>query len=181
MKKKTVLIGVTGSIAAYKACELVRALTKKGIEAVCVMTKEAREFLTPLTLQALSGNKVYEDMFEAPEKHEIRHISLAERADLIVIFPATANVIAKLAAGICDDLLTCTVVAARCPAILAPAMNTAMYENAITKDNIKRLKKYGFHFIGPSSGRLASGAEGVGRLADIHSVMKAAAGLLKLK
>ena len=178
-KKKTVLLGVTGSIAAYKACEATSALTKKSMEVLCVMTKASREFLTPLTLQTLSGNKVYEDMFEIPEKHEIRHISLSERADLILICPATANIIAKIAHGICDDLLTCTVLSAKCPVLIAPAMNERMYNNKITQDNISRLKKSGFHFIGPISGHLACGSKGMGHLAGLDSIMKAATGLLK--
>jgi len=179
MKKKTVLLGITGSIAAYKACDAIRALTKKGAEVLCVMTKEAREFLTPLTLQTLSGNKVYEHMFEIPEKREIRHISLADTADLILICPATANIIAKIAQGMCDDLLTCTVLSAKCPVLLAPAMNERMYNNKITRDNITRLKKFGFHFVGPTSGRLACGSKGLGHLADLGSIIRATTGLLK--
>jgi len=179
MKHKTVLLGITGSIASYRACDVIRALKKKGADVICVMTKEAREFITPLTLETLSGNKLYEDMFELPEKREIYHISLAEKSDLILICPATANVIAKLACGICDDLLTCTALASKCEVLIAPAMNDNMYNNKITRENITRLEKRGVHFVGPSVGRLACGYEGVGHLADTETIIKTAAKLLK--
>ena len=146
MKKKNIVIGITASIAAYKACDLITHLKKKGHNVICIMTREAGEFVTPLTLETLSGNKVYEDMFKLPDTRDIAHVSLADKADLIVICPATANIIAKLASGLCDDLLTATVISSTAPVLIAPAMNDKMYKNKITRRNIETLKKAGYKY-----------------------------------
>lgn len=172
MKAKTVIIGITGSIAAYKACGLISALRKKGREVICVLTGEAGEFVTPLTLETLSGNKVYRDMFELPDRREVAHVSLAKRADLIVLCPATANIIGKLAGGICDDLLTCTVISSAGPVLIVPAMNERMYRHKIVQKNIRELEKTGYKFIHPIRGRLACGTVGEGHLADPGNIMK---------
>jgi phosphopantothenoylcysteine decarboxylase/phosphopantothenate--cysteine ligase len=179
MKKKTVIIGITGGIAAYKACDAINHLRKKRYNVICIMTREAEEFVTRLTLETLSGNKVYQNMFELPETREIAHISLAEKAGLIVICPATANIIAKLASGICDDLLTTTVISSEAPVLIAPAMNDKMYKNKITQRNIETLKKAGYKFIDPIRGRLACGNVGVGHLADLTAILKRIEKILK--
>lgn len=167
-----IVLGVSGSIASYKAADLVCAFVKRGLEVFVIMTKEAREFIAPLTLQTLSGNKVYCDMFEMPEEWDTKHISLAKKADLILIAPATANVIGKLANGICDDLLSCAVIASKAPVLIAPAMNDAMYNNKIVQENISRLKKAGYKFIGPKVGRLACGDVAIGCMADVEVIVK---------
>jgi phosphopantothenoylcysteine decarboxylase len=172
MAKKTIVLGVTGSIASYKAADLTSGLTKKGHEVFVIMTKEAVEFIPPLTLQTLSGNKVYSGMFDIPEEWDAKHVSLAKKADIIFIAPATANVIGKLSCGICDDLLTCTVTASKAPVLIAPAMNEAMYNNKIVQENIARLKKIGYKFVGPKAGRLACGDVGLGCLADVETIIK---------
>lgn len=171
-KKKTIIVGVTGSIASYKAADIVSGLVKKGAEVFVIMTKEAMEFVSPLTFQALSGNRVYSDMFSTPEEWDVKHVSLAKKADIIVIAPATANVIGKLSAGICDDLLTCTVIASKAGVLIAPAMNDAMYGHRVVQENIARLKKLGYKFVGPRTGRLACGDTGMGCLADVGGILK---------
>lgn len=167
-----VIVGVTGSIAAYKACEIVCLLAKEGMETQAILTAEAREFITPLSLQTLSRNKVLTDMFELPEEWNPVHTSLADKADAVLIAPATANIIGKLAAGICDDLLTCVVYATKAPVIIAPAMNDRMYNHPILQENIARLKKLGYQFIGPAKGRLACGRNAVGCLADTGDIVR---------
>lgn len=179
MKKKTIVLGITASIAAYKACDLVSALKKKGYDVICIMTSHAKHFVTSLTLETLSGNKVYDDMFTLPEKRETVHISLAELADLVVIFPATANIIGKLASGISDDLLTCTVISTKSPVLIAPAMNTNMYKHKITEKNINELKKIGYKFIGPEKGHLACGCVGVGHIKDTRETVERIEKILK--
>jgi len=179
MKVKTILLGITGSIAAYKACGLITRLVKKGYNVICVTTAEAEEFITALTLETLSGNKVYRDMFRLPEKREIAHVSLARKADVIVICPATANIIAKLASGICDDLLTSTVISSTSPVLVAPAMNDKMYRNKITRRNMQELKKAGYAFIDPVRGQLACGYVGLGHLADTGHIIKKIEKILK--
>lgn len=173
MKKsaKTVILGVTGSIAAYKACELTSLLRKEGFNVRALLTKEGKEFVTALTLRTLSQNKVIADMFESPEEWNPVHTSLAEEADLILIAPATANIIAKLASGICDDILTCTIFASDAPVLIAPAMNDKMYEHKIVQENIAKLKKAGYRFIGPIKGHLACGCEAVGHIADLSDII----------
>ncbi|MDD5465616.1 MAG: flavoprotein [Candidatus Omnitrophica bacterium] len=171
--EKNIILGVTASIAIYKACELVRMLKKCGFTVNVVMTKEAQELIKPVVFQALSGNRVYRGgIFDEQDTWEIEHISLAEKADLILIAPATANIIAKLACGICDDLLSCTVCASRARVLIAPAMNENMYKNKITQSNIAKLKSRGYKFIGPVSGMLACGAAGVGCLAETEEIVK---------
>jgi phosphopantothenoylcysteine decarboxylase/phosphopantothenate--cysteine ligase len=173
MPKKTVVLGVTGSIACYKAADIVSGLVKKGYDVSVVMTEEAEKFVTPLTFQTLSGSRVYSGMFEIPEEWDAKHISLAKKAGVIVIAPATANIIGKLACSICDDLLTCTVTASRAPVLIAPAMNDVMYNNKIVQDNIAKLKKTGYRFVGPKAGRLACGDVAIGCLADVEDIIKA--------
>jgi len=170
---KHVIVGITGSIAAYKACDLITLYRKNGYDVTCIMTREAGHFITPLTLETLSGNKVLEDMFALPENRSPQHIARAEKADLIVVYPASANVIGKAAHGICDDLLTCTILATRAPVLFAPAMNDRMYTHAAVQDNIASLKKTGYKFIGPVKGRLASGRVGIGHVADPEEMLLA--------
>ncbi len=166
LDNKTIVLGVTGGIAAYKAVELVRLLTKSGATVQVIMTRSATEFVTPLTFQTLSGNPVHTDLFNLYQEQEIGHISLADRADLLLIAPATANIIGKIANGLADDLLTTTVMATKAPVLLAPAMNVNMYENPIYRDNENRLRRLGYHFIDAESGSLACGWNGSGRLAQ---------------
>ena len=173
MRKKRIILGVTGSIAAYKAGEVISALKKGGIDVTVIMTRQAGHFITPLTLQTLSGNKVYEDMFSPVADWGPRHISLAEAADLILICPAAAELIGKLSAGICDDLLSCVVMASRARVLICPAMNENMYLNPIVSKNIKFLKKTGYKFIDPVYGRLACGSTGIGHLALLETIIQA--------
>jgi len=169
---KTVIVGVTASIAAYKACEIVNLLRKESFDVRIIMTKDALEFITPLTLQTLSGSKVMTDIFELPDKRSPLHTSLADSASLILIAPATANVIGKLANGICDDLLTCVTYASRAPVLIAPAMNENMYNHKIVMANIAKLEKIGYLFIGPVKGRLACGHDGKGHIAPVPEIIK---------
>jgi len=171
-EKKNVLLGVTGSIASYKACERIRLLQKKGYSVRGAMSRDAKWFVTPLTLETLTGKKVASKMFQLPETRDPAHISLADEADLILIAPATADIIGKIAAGICDDILTCTVCASDCPVVFAPAMNDRMYNNAIVQDKIKYLKEKQYHFIDPVKGHLACGREGVGHLAPLEKIVE---------
>ncbi|KDR94026.1 phosphopantothenoylcysteine decarboxylase / phosphopantothenate--cysteine ligase [Peptoclostridium litorale DSM 5388] len=168
---KNIVIGVTGGIAAYKACDVVSRLKKLGAGVDVIMTGSAAEFVSPLTFQSLSQNPVTTDMFEKPLNWDIKHISLAQKADMFLIAPATANIIGKIANGIADDMLSTTIMAAKCPVIIAPAMNTGMYENAVVQKNIKSLKALGYQFIEPESGRLACGDEGKGKLASPQSIV----------
>jgi len=175
MKKagKHIILGVTASIAIYKACELIRRLKDCGFTVTVVMTKEAQELIRPVVFQTLSAGRVYGGgLFDDPDNWEIEHISLAQSADLILIAPATANIIAKIAAGICDDLLTCTVCATKADVLIAPAMNENMYNNKITQGNIRKLKSFGYKFIPPRKGKLACGREGTGCLAQLEDIIK---------
>lgn len=165
-KSHCVVLGVTGGIAVYKALDIISALKKKDIEVNVIMTKSAKEFVSPLTFQSLSQNVVVSDMFEEPKAFEIQHISLAKKADILLVAPATANIIGKVANGIVDDMLSTTIMATRAKVIFALAMNTNMYNNKIVQENISKLKRYGYEFIEPISGRLACGDEGKGKLAD---------------
>lgn len=171
---KNIVLGVTASIAIYKACEIVRRLKEENFDVTVVMTAEAQELIKPVVFQSLSGNKVYRDMFAEAETWEIEHIALAEKADLLLVAPATANILAKIASGICDDLLTCTICATRAPVLLCPAMNERMYLNKITQGNIEKLKKLGYKFVGPRKGRLACGKVGMGCLAEVETIIKEA-------
>lgn len=172
MKKKCVCIGVSGGIAVYKALDIISALRKKDVEVRVIMTSSAKEFVTPLSFQSLSQNMVITDMFAEPKAWKIQHISLAKKADLFLIVPATANIIGKVANGIADDMLSTTVMATKAKVIFAPAMNTNMYENPIVKGNIKKLKDYGYEFIEPEAGRLACGDTGKGKLADVNTIVE---------
>ena len=178
---KKIVLGVTGGIAAYKAAELVRELVRAKALVYVIMTRSAQEFVTPLTFQTISGNPVSTDLFSLIEESEIGHISLADRADILVIAPATANMIGKIANGIADDMLSTVVFAARAPVLLAPAMNVHMWENAICRENIEKLRARGFHFVDPEVGELACGYEGKGRLAEIPAITEEIRSLLTPK
>jgi len=177
--KGLVVLGVTGSIAAYRSCEIVNRLKREGFAVKVIMTKEAGEFITPLTLQTLSQNKVLQDMFALPDEWNPVHTSIAEEARLVLIAPATASIIGKLASGICDDLLSCVVYATKAPVLIAPAMNEKMYTHAITGENIEKLKKTGYRFVGPIKGRLACGYEAIGHIADVETIVKEAKRLVQ--
>ncbi len=164
--KKCVVLGVSGGIAVYKALEVISLLRKQDIEVRVIMTKSATEFVTPLSFQSLSQNMVIYDMFSEPKAWEIQHISLAEKADVFLVAPATANIIGKVANGIADDMLSTTIMATKAKVIFAPAMNTHMYENPIVQGNIEKLKTLGYEFIEPASGRLACGDIGKGKIED---------------
>lgn len=172
LKGKTVLLGVTGGIAAYKAAALASALVKQHAAVEVVMTKNATEFVTPLTFEQLTGRRTMVYTFDRNFSHQVEHISLAERTDLVIIAPATANVCAKLAHGLADDMLTTTVLACRCPKLIAPAMNTNMYDNPVTQDNLETLRRYGWDVIEPASGRLACGAVGRGKLPEPEQLLQ---------
>lgn len=171
-ENKTVVLGVCGGIAAYKALEVTSALIKKGIRVKVIMTEAATKFVAPLSFQSLSQNPVAIDMFEEPKAWEIRHISLAKEADLLAVLPATANTIGKMAHGIADNLLTSVCLATRAPILVAPAMNTNMYTHDATQENIQTLKRRGVHFVSPAEGRLACGDSGVGKLADVDDIVE---------
>ena len=166
LKGKTVLLGVTGGIAAYKAAYLASALVKLHANVEVVMTQHATQFIAPLTFEQLTGNRCMVDTFDRNFAHQVEHIALADRTDLVLIAPATANVCAKLAHGLADDMLTTTVLACTCPKLIAPAMNTHMLENPVTQDNLDLLRRYGWEVISPASGRLACGAVGSGKLPE---------------
>lgn len=168
--KKNIVIGVCGSIAAYKSAEIVREFKKKKWCVQVIMTQDSTQFITPLTLSTLSGRPVYSDIFEVSHFQE-NHISISEFADVMLVAPATANIIGKIAGGICDDLLTCAVCAFKGPVVLAPAMNENMWNNGIVRGNVEKLKKFGYHFVSPEKGELASGKEGTGRLAQIEKIV----------
>ena len=172
LKGKTVLLGVTGGIAAYKAAALASALVNQLAAVEVVMTKNATQFVTPLTFEQLTGRRTMVDTFDRNFSHQVEHIALAERTDLVIIAPATANVCAKLAHGLADDMLTTTVLACRCPKLIAPAMNTNMYENPVTQDNLETLRRYGWEVIEPASGRLACGAVGKGKMPEPEAILQ---------
>lgn len=172
LKGKTVLLGVTGGIAAYKAAALASALVKQRADVEVIMTHNATQFVTPLTFEQLTGHRTMVDTFDRNFSHQVEHISLAERTDLVMIAPATANVCAKLAHGLADDMLTTTVLACKCPKLIAPAMNTNMYENPVTQDNLEILRRYGWDVIEPASGRLACGAVGKGKMPEPEDLLQ---------
>jgi phosphopantothenoylcysteine decarboxylase / phosphopantothenate---cysteine ligase len=177
-KEKNIVMGVTGSIAIYKACDILRRLRDEGFRVTVVMTKEAQELIKPIVFQSLSGNKVYSGLFDEPDSWEIEHVSLADKADLALVAPATANIIGKIAGGISDDLLTCVICATKAPVLICPAMNENMYKNKITQGNIQRLKSLGYRFIEPKVGKLACGKTGVGCLAEVETIVKEARRIL---
>ena len=164
LKGKTVILGVTGSIAAYKAANLASMLKKQHADVQVIMTKNATQFMNPITFESLTGNKCLVDTFDRNFQFQVEHVALAKRADLAIVAPATANIMAKLAHGLADDMLTTTLLACRCPKLIAPAMNTRMYENPVTQDNMDLLRKYGFRIIEPAVGHLACGDTGAGKL-----------------
>jgi phosphopantothenoylcysteine decarboxylase/phosphopantothenate--cysteine ligase len=169
---KNIVLGVTASIAIYKACDIVRHLREEKLCVKVVLTREAEELIRPIVFQSLSGNKVYRSLFDMPQDWEIEHVSLAKNADLVLVAPATANIIGKIAGGICDDLLTCVVCATHAPVVICPAMNEGMYSNKIVQDNIKKLKLLGYRFVGPRKGQLACGELGIGCLAEVEAIIK---------
>lgn len=166
LKDKTVLLGVTGGIAAYKSAYLASLLVKAGASVRVIMTEHAKNFINPITFETLTGHKCITDTFDRNFEFHVEHVALAKKADVILVAPATANIIAKLAHGIADDMLTTTILASRAPKIIAPAMNTGMYENPVTLDNLKLLAEYGMEIIPPSAGRLACGDEGAGKMPE---------------
>ncbi len=170
---KNIVLGITGSIAAYKAADLANTLTKQGHDVHVIMTEAATRFITPLTLQTLTKNKVCTDLFSLDDPKHVEHIALAQNADLFLIAPATANIIAKAANGIADDLLSAALLAVwKTPVVFCPAMNTAMYENPITQKNIKTLVEGGCYFVEPREARLACGDVGKGALADTDTILQ---------
>lgn len=166
-----IVVGITGGIAAYKACGIVSYLKEQGANIDIIMTKNACQFITPLTLETLSGNKVITDMFERPDYVDVAHISLARKADLFLIVPATANIIGKVANGIADDMLSTTIMATNASVIFAPAMNNGMYENPIVQNNLEKLKNYGYKIIEPAIGHLACGYEARGKLPKSEEII----------
>jgi phosphopantothenoylcysteine decarboxylase/phosphopantothenate--cysteine ligase len=172
LSEKEVILGVTGGIAAYKAAELVRELTRKGAKVHVVMTRNAQEFITPLTFQTLSGNAVQTDLFSLIEGSKIGHVALADMADLVAIAPATANIIGKVANGIADDFLSTMIMATISPVLFAPSMNVNMWRSVAVQQNVARLKKAGYHFIGPEEGDLACEVIGQGRLAAVADIVE---------
>jgi phosphopantothenoylcysteine decarboxylase/phosphopantothenate--cysteine ligase len=178
---KRVVVGVTGGIACYKAADLVRLLVQQEATVRVVMTRNAQQFITPLTLQTLSGSPVSTDTFDLTQESEIGHIRLADDADVLVIAPATANIIGKMANGICDDLLSTVAIATRAPVLVAPAMNVHMYENAIVQQNLERLRAAGTHVVGPERGALACGYTGLGRLSEPEAIVEEICSLIAPK
>ena len=177
LQGKCVILGVTGGIAAYKAAELLRLLVKAGAEVHVIMTRSAQEFIAPLTFQTLSGNPVHTELFNIIQEQEIGHISLADRADLLLIAPATANLVGKVANGIADDLLTTTIMATKAKVLFAPAMNSNMWENPLYRENQTKLEKLDYHFIEPAYGELACGWQGQGKLPDPQDILLSAQAL----
>ena len=170
---REIVLGVTGGIAAYKSAQLVSRLRHSGANVHVIMTRNATEFITPLTFQTLSANQVVTDTFQAPEYWNVEHVALAKLADIFVIAPATANILAKMAAGIADDMLSTTVLATKAPVLVAPAMNTGMWTAAATRENVGKLAERGVHFVGPDSGILACGDEGAGRMSEPEEILEA--------
>lgn len=170
-KNINIVVGVTGGIAVYKVCGIISYLKQQGANIDVIMTNNASKFITPLTLETLSGNKVVVDMFERPDYIDVKHISLAKKADLFLVIPATANIIGKVANGIANDMLSTTIMATKAPVVFAPAMNNVMYENPIVQNNIEKLKSFGYKFIEPSVGYLACGDEAKGKLAKNEDII----------
>lgn len=175
LKGKTILLCITGSIAAYRSCDLLRDLKAAGADVFCLMTKAAAQFVTPLTFHSLSGNPVYSDPFSSQEDWNVLHTTLADKADLILISPATADIIARLAHGFADDLVTSVVLASRAKVMVVPAMNDNMYAHAVTQENIAKLKKIGYGFVNPIHGALCCGRTGMGHIEDNHVIFDSVA------
>ena len=176
---KNIVIGITGGIAAYKSCELVRLFIKAGANVQVIMTDSAQKFVTPLTFETLSKNRIIKSMFDDPHTFEIEHISLSESCDISVVAPATANIIAKYSAGICDDFLSTFLISSDLPLLFAPAMNTKMWENPITRRNLETIKNVGAHIIEPESGELACDTSGKGRMAEPDKIFIKVVDILK--
>ncbi|NDL66231.1 hypothetical protein GXN74_00535 [Clostridiales bacterium F-3ap] len=176
MQGLNIVVGVSGGIACYKAVELVGALVKLGHHVDVVMTRNAEEFVTPLTFQTMSRNRVVRGMFDKVDRYDTEHISLAKRAQVFIVVPATANIIGKIAGGIADDMLTTTIMAAKCRKIIAPAMNTAMWENPILQENLEKLRRHGYEVLGTASGRLACGDLGEGKLLPWEEILEIVVG-----
>lgn len=176
---KKIVLGITASIAAFKSCEIIGVLRKKGYSVKCVMTSDAKKFITKTTLETLSGETVVSNMFKRPEKMTPSHISLADEADIILIAPATADIIGKIASGICDDILSCTVAASSCPVVFAPAMNDRMFSNPIVQDKIQYLRDKKYYFIDPVEGHLACDREGLGHLAPVKRIVEETENILQ--
>ena len=170
LRGKNVVVGITGGISAYKSCELVRSLVKDGAEVLCAMTGNAERFITPLTLQTLSGNKVVSNLFDLTSESEIGHIKMADEADVLVVAPASASFIGKIASGIADSLLATVILATKAPVIICPAMNSNMYSNSIVQENMEKLRRHGFTVVEPGEGDLACGWTGRGRLAETDAI-----------
>jgi len=179
MAGKKILLGVTASIAAYKSCDIINSLRKSGYKVKVVMSPDAKHFITPLTLQTLSSDEVITDMFQPPPTWEVSHVSLAGWADLILIAPATADTISKLACGLANCILSATVLSSEGKILIAPAMNDRMYKHKTVQENIARLKRFGYKFIGPKRGHLSCGYEGMGHIADTEDIVKAVKKLIK--
>ncbi len=173
MKKKTVVLGVTGGIACYKSAALASKLTQRGYDVEVVLTKNATEFIGPHTFESLTHNRAVVDTFDRNFQSHVEHIALADKADLLIVAPATANIIAKAAHGIADDMLSTTILACDCKKLMAPAMNTRMYDNPVTRDNLETLRRYGWEIIEPASGRLACGAVGRGKMPEPEDLLEA--------
>ncbi|MDR3071245.1 MAG: phosphopantothenoylcysteine decarboxylase [Endomicrobium sp.] len=173
LKNKNIVLGICGGIAAYKSCDIIRRLVGLEASVECILTRDGSKFVTPLTLQTLSRNKVRTDMFEIQNSWEIDHVSLAKKADVVVVVPATADTIARLAIGVADDLLACTILASRASVLLCPAMNPNMFHHKATRNNIEILKSYNYQFVMPEKGELACGDFGDGRLADVSVIIAA--------
>ena len=176
--KKNVLLAVTGSIAAYKAADIARGFIKKGYSVTVMLTANGAKFITPMTFETLTGSKCLVDTFDRNFKYEVEHIAAAKACDLLLVAPASANVIGKIAGGIADDMVTTTILAVTSPKLIAPAMNTAMYDNPIVQDNMKKLRAYGYQFIDPAEGLLACGDTGRGKLADVEDILSVSQGIL---
>ncbi len=179
--KRKVILGVTGSVAAYKSLQLVTDLRKRGIEVVVIMTASAQKFITPLSFKSLSQNDVITDIFEENSVYNPLHISISNNDDIIVIAPASANTIGKIASGISNDALTCTVMASLATKIIVPAMEGRMYKNPIVQENIKKLTNLGYIFLGPITGRLASGKEDIGRMVEVDVIVSEIVNVLQIK
>lgn len=179
LKSKTILLCVTGSIAAYRACDLLRDLRAAGADVVCLMTEAAKQFVSPLTFQSLSGHPVYSDMFSGQEDWNVLHTTLADRADLILIAPATADVIARLAGGFANDLVSSVVLASRAKVLIVPAMNDHMFLHPLTQENIQKLKQIGYRFTDPIEGELVCGRAGVGHIAEAQAILGAVSSVLR--
>lgn len=181
IKNKTILVCLSGSIALYRSCDLIREFKREGADCHCLMTRSAQQFVTPLTFQALSGHKVYTDQFSTEQDWAVLHTQLADQADLILVAPASANVIARLAGGMADDLVTSVILASKAKVLIAPAMNDNMFAHAVTQENIGKLKKIGYQFTDPIEGDLVCGRVGVGHIADQAVILEKVYSILSAK